>query len=82
MNARLLPGVSTTATDLVSYTIKVDGQALPQQLGLFGLTVCKEVSKIPSAKLIITDGSPGQQDFPISNEPWFIPGKEIEIFLG
>lgn len=79
-NARLIP--RTTATDLVTYTLKVNGETLPNRLKLFGLTVCKEVCRIPSAKLVITDGSPSQQDFPISNESWFVPGREVEVFLG
>jgi Rhs element Vgr protein len=80
MNAQLAPELQIR--DLVTYTIKIDGETLPQELKLSGLTVCKEVARIPSAKLIIIDGSPGSQDFSISNQPWFVPGKEIEIFLG
>jgi len=67
---------------LVTYTIKIDGTALSGVYGIISIVVNKEINKISSANIIIQDGSSSAQDFAISNEDTFIPGKEIEILTG
>jgi Rhs element Vgr protein len=49
---------------------------------VLSILVHKEVNRIPFATIILVDGSPSQQDFPISNSADFEPGKELEIKLG
>src|SRR5690606_25368685 len=41
-----------------------------------------EVNKIPTAKLIIIDGSASEESFTASNDTLFIPGKAIDIAVG
>ncbi|MBK9337421.1 MAG: phage late control D family protein [Lewinellaceae bacterium] len=79
-NARLIPAAGEPG--VVAYSIRINGTVLPVRLPLYGLTVSKEVNRIPYAKLLITDGDPAKQDFEISNEDWFLPGNSIEISLG
>lgn len=75
-----LPG--TQQTDLVTFTLKVNGAPLSTQYQVASISVSKEVNKIPWAKLVIFDGNAAEQDFAVSNEATFIPGTEIEITAG
>jgi Rhs element Vgr protein len=78
--SQTLPG--TQQTDLVTFTLKVNGQALSKQYQVASLLVSKEVNKIPFARLMIYDGNAAAQDFSVSNEATFVPGAEIEITAG
>lgn len=62
--------------------VKVGGQAMPREHQLLAMTVTKTVNRISSARLIYMDGSPADNDFPLSNTDLLIPGKEIEILAG
>ncbi|HET6994612.1 MAG TPA: type VI secretion system tip protein VgrG [Chitinophagaceae bacterium] len=66
----------------VTFTVKVDGQAIPQTTQVYAVVVIKEANRIPSAKLTIIDGEPSKTDFAVSSGTVFLPGKEIEIFAG
>ena len=72
----------TLTGGLVSFSIKIDGEAISKIYGVVSIVVSKEINKISSANIIIQDGSASMQDFEISNEDTFIPGKEIEILAG
>lgn len=78
--SQTLPG--TQQTDLVTYTLKVNGEAVSTQYQVASIIISKEVNRIPFAKLIIYDGNAASQDFPVSNEETFVPGTEIEIMAG
>lgn len=78
--SQTLPG--NQQADLVTFSLKVNGEALSTQYQVVSVLVSKEVNKIPFAKLVIYDGNPAEQDFPVSNEETFIPGAEIEINVG
>lgn len=68
--------------DVVTYAILIDGEEIPRTIGVTGITIHKEVNKIPFAKVRISDGSTSDQDFAVSSDQYFIPGKEIEIQFG
>jgi Rhs element Vgr protein len=67
---------------LVTFTIKVDGETISQTFGVISIVVSREINKIPSASILIQDGSVAKEDFEASNQDVFIPGKEIEILSG
>ena len=67
---------------LSTYTIKIGGEVLSDEFGIQSLVVTKEVGKIPTARLVIADGDVAKQEFKASNQAYFIPGNEIEIWLG
>ncbi len=77
---RVIPTVRST--DLVSFKILVDGEELSSVYQVLSIAVEKEINRIPWAKIILHDGDPASQDFELSNEDLFIPGKEIEIKAG
>lgn len=69
-------------TDLSTFTIKVEGETIPASVQVTNVVIVKEVNKIPSVRLRITDGDPSAQDFIVSNGELFIPGKNIEVMMG
>lgn len=78
--ARTIP--TSQIPDVVTYTILTDGVELPASVPVKHFNIQREVNKIPFAKICISDGDPSIENFPISNEDYFIPGKEIEIRVG
>ncbi|MGF2411130.1 type VI secretion system tip protein VgrG [Ferruginibacter sp.] len=79
-NLRLLPNQQNT--DLVTFTILVNGLPVGKEIGIVSIAVHKEVNKIPWAKLMIQDGDVATEDFAVSNQDTFKPGNEIEIQTG
>ncbi|WP_462255453.1 type VI secretion system tip protein VgrG [Ferruginibacter sp.] len=79
-NLRLLPNQQNT--DLVTFSILVNGTPVGNEIGVVSIAVNKEVNKIPWAKLIIQDGDVATEDFAVSNQDTFKPGNEIEIQAG
>lgn len=77
---RVLP--TSRPASLVTFTLKIDGEALPRTYGILSIVVSKEINRIPSAQITIQDGDAASEDFPASNTDLFIPGKEIEILAG
>ena len=78
--SQTLPG--TQNTDLVTFTIKINGTVLGASYQVASMNFSKEINRIPVAKLLIYDGDASTQDFAISNEPTLVPGAEIEIAVG
>lgn len=68
--------------DLLTYTIKVEGEEVPRTVHIGNISVNKEINKIPSARIKIFDGNSSEEGFAISDTETFIPGKKIEISLG
>lgn len=79
-NLRLLPNQGNT--DLVTFTILVNGASVGREIGVISISVNKEVNKVPWAKIVIADGDVAAQDFEVSNQDTFLPGNEIEIQAG
>lgn len=66
----------------VTFSVKVDGKAIPPTFQVYNINVTKEANRIPAAKLTVIDGEPSKTDFAISSAAIFLPGKEIEFFAG
>ncbi|WP_340112890.1 type VI secretion system tip protein VgrG [Maribellus mangrovi] len=77
---RVIP--TARSADLVTYKILVEGEELSSTNQVLSITVQKEINRIPWAKIVLLDGDPAAQDFVLSNESFFVPGKEIEIKCG
>ena len=67
---------------LITFSILSEGELVPSSVGVVSISVVKEINRIPYAKVVLQDGNVSKQDFPISNEKYFIPGKKIEIKAG
>lgn len=79
-NASTIPTPATP--DVCTSAILIDGSEIPGEFHLLGVTVTREINRIPSAMLQLRDGEASQATFAASNADLFIPGKPIEIQLG
>ena len=69
-------------SDLVTLKILVEGAELSHTYSVMNIVVEKEINRIPTARIILLDGVPSEQDWELSNQDLFLPGKEIEIKAG
>lgn len=67
---------------VLTFTIKVGGNAIPQTFNVVSAMVNKQANKIPVCNISILDGAAASGDFPASNDALFIPGKELELWAG
>lgn len=79
-DATLVP--TPAPPNLVTFTVKVGGEALPQTMQLVHAAISFEINKIPYAKLSFRDGDAAEQSFAISEDARFDPGAEVEVSLG
>jgi len=79
-NRRTIP--TPQNPDLITLTIKSEGVAIPDEFQILSVSVNKEVNRISSARIILSDGDAANGDFPASNADMYIPGKKIEIKAG
>ncbi len=73
---------SAGAKTVITATILSGGTQISQTYHVLSVVVSNEVNRIPSATIILSDGDTATQNFAISSEAVFEPGKEIEIQLG
>jgi Rhs element Vgr protein len=76
------PSPVELATSIVGFTVTANGQALPPSVQVKAIDVWTGVNKLPKARLVISDGSAADQDFPISDSASLIPGATLQIALG
>ena len=69
-------------TDIPSYEVLVNGEALSQETQILSISVHFDINKVPKAYVSISDGDVAANDFPISSSDTVIPGNEIEIKAG
>lgn len=80
MASRELPTQDTQ--DLSTYTVLVGGEDIGGLYGLKSVMVTKTFNKIPTARIILSDGRVADQTFEVSSGDKFVPGQEIEIQAG
>ncbi len=76
------PSPLSSATTLVTFTIKVEGTALPDTYQVVSVHVTKELNRISQATFVVRDGSPSDEAFPISDGTLLVPGKNVVITAG
>jgi Rhs element Vgr protein len=69
-------------TDLVTYTISLNGDKMPDTYKLSSLTVHKEVNRIAHATVVLFDGDPSDATFEISETAHAAPGAEMVVAAG
>lgn len=77
---RVIP--QPASTDLPTWRILIDGSEISSEIHLMSIYACKEVNRIPRAKIELLDGDLAEEDFQLSNSDQFVPGKSIEILAG
>ena len=68
--------------DVSTFNILVNDVAINASYQILGISITKEVNRIPTAKIILRDGDASQRSFEISNTNDFIPGNKIKIKIG
>lgn len=74
--------INSTVVDNPGFEIFSGGTQLSDDFAVRSVVVSKSVNKIPTARLVLEDGSVSGQDFPASNRDELLPGVEIEIKMG
>ncbi len=70
-------------TEVVTFSILVNENEIPQHYGVNSIRVVHEINKISYAKIKLNDGGVAEeQEFEIGNSEDFVPGNKIEIKLG
>ncbi|THH39409.1 type VI secretion system tip protein VgrG [Neolewinella litorea] len=78
--SRNIPTVAPATA--VSFTVISGGTDLGPNLPVLSLVVDREVNRIPTATLMLQDGSLADQTFKLSESGSFDPGQEIELHFG
>ncbi|WP_445455543.1 type VI secretion system tip protein VgrG [Flavobacterium sp. HNIBRBA15423] len=65
-----------------TFTIKVDGTAIPSELNVLSVHINKEVNRIAIAKITILDGEANTGKFDASSSSTFVPGAKVIIECG
>lgn len=72
----------TAPYDVVTFDILTDNRPIDPTYAVLSINICKEVNRIPTARLVIRDGEAASAQFAISNTETFVPGKPIHIKVG
>ena len=64
-----------------TYTIKSDGQKLPQKYVMSRLEVVAQANRLPYAELIFRDGDLAKEKWELSDSAFFKPGAKVDIQL-
>lgn len=68
--------------DQTGFNVKVDGEPVSREYHLMSVSVVHRYNKVSYARLVYLDGAPSEEDFPLSNQDIFVPGREVEITAG
>ncbi|MBN9292830.1 MAG: type VI secretion system tip protein VgrG [Flavobacteriia bacterium] len=73
---------TSQSSDLITFTVLIDGEAIPSTIQVLKFSVKKEINRLSQAQLVIIDGDAAKGEFSVSNEDYLIPGKKIELKAG
>jgi Rhs element Vgr protein len=62
--------------------VKVDGDVVPREHQLLGVSILKTVNRISAARLVYLDGAAAAGAFPLSDAETFRPGRAVEVLAG
>ncbi len=68
--------------NVISYTLRSDGEEFKEGFKVKSIVIVNEANRIPRADILLLDGDVSKQDFILSNQDFFKPGKKLEIDVG
>ncbi|HTF20028.1 MAG TPA: type VI secretion system tip protein VgrG [Chryseolinea sp.] len=68
--------------NVVSYILRSEGKELSDAAKVKSIVIVNETNRIPRANILLLDGDVSKQNFPMSNQDLFKPGKLLEIDIG
>ena len=69
-------------SDLSTFTVKVDGSAIPQAYQVLSIHIEQALNRISNAQITLIDGSATTESFTVSAGSTFVPGKKVVIEAG
>ncbi|MCW3072053.1 MAG: Type secretion protein Rhs, partial [Bacteroidetes bacterium] len=67
---------------IATFTVKVQGSAVPDDLQILSVHIEKKVNGIPTARIVILDGEANTGKFDASSSATFVPGADVTIEAG
>jgi Rhs element Vgr protein len=67
---------------VVTFTVKVGGNAVPDGVRVLSVEIEKRVNRIPMATITILDGDPATGKFDASSSATFVPGSDVTVEAG
>jgi len=77
-----MPNPEIQAGGTVTFQILSDGKKIDNAFQILSIKVRKAVNTISSCEIELHDGSSSQEDWPVSDSRFFVPGAEIEVKAG
>ncbi|KUR72075.1 type VI secretion system tip protein VgrG [Novosphingobium sp. FSW06-99] len=76
------PSPVDLATTVVGFSVTCGGTALPPSIQIVSIDVWTGVNRLPKARMVISDGSAGEENFSTSDSGLLVPGVTITIAFG
>lgn len=77
-----MAGSVSNVGSVATFTVNVNGNAVPDSITVFSVQVEKRVNRIATARIVVLDGEPDTQTFPASSSSTFVPGATVSIEAG
>jgi len=65
----------------LALAITIDGRAFDSDR-IVSVDVWNSINRVPRARLVVNDGNPSDQEFPLSEAGTFLPGNKVTIAAG
>ncbi len=72
----------TGAGTVAEFIIQVNDKEIPREIIIVAVNVTKTANKISSAVIVMQDGDPASETFPLTDGAVFTPGNKITILAG
>ncbi|PSR18571.1 Rhs element Vgr protein [filamentous cyanobacterium CCP3] len=72
----------TSIYDIATFELLSNGKNITYAYTVLSLSVNREINRIPTAQIVLSDGSAADENFAASEGEDLIPGRELEIALG
>jgi len=76
------PSPVQLATSIASFVVTSNGMVLPTTVQVVSIDVWTGVNRLPKARIVVSDGSAADEDFPISDSKSLVPGTLVTVGLG
>ena len=76
------PSPVQLATSIASFVVTSNGTVLPTTVQVVSIDVWTGVNRLPKARIVVSDGSAADEDFPISDSQSLVPGTLVTVGLG
>jgi phage protein D len=80
MTGRIIP--RNSSFDIATFKLLSDGKDITYDYEFLSLSVNREINRIPTAQIVLSDGSAAEETFAASEGEDLIPGKETRNRAG